>query len=255
MGNAAISPPAQRKYWPSDILIPDNHTIPFYAGTNPLEWYGQLFNVTEAKLIADKVNPDLTGAPSNQTVNESSTTGTSIPPTTNTRVPPNITSSPSSASAQQETKPVGPIVGGVVGGVVFLALAVLLFICVRRRKRRAREIHRRSYLNSSSNHRPINPFVGHRVEPLPLPNDGSEKPTKNSTTRSKRVYVSAMAGPSSDGDVRENSAPVNETPTAPPEVGLFSDTASRLRDEVQYLRMEIEEMRLEATNDPPPEYS
>ncbi|KAL0573843.1 hypothetical protein V5O48_008107 [Marasmius crinis-equi] len=98
-------------YWPSDILIAANRTIPAYAGTNPNQWPDQRFDIAQAKQIAEKNQPDLTSD--------------SVPTTTPT-------------DNANHKPPIGAIAGGVVGGVVLLAgLGVLLWICKRRRRSRA----------------------------------------------------------------------------------------------------------------------
>ncbi|KAF9259177.1 hypothetical protein L218DRAFT_1059978 [Marasmius fiardii PR-910] len=130
---------------------------------------------------------------------------------------------------QRKAEPIAVIIGSVVGGVIY-----------------PRPDHAPGFLH---------PFLDYRVEPLPLLNDELEKHPKKSRSKSERVKPFVTAVSSSEDNTRDNTTANNEAQTAPSEVGHSSDTASRLRDEVQNLRREIEEMRLGINNDPPPEYS
>ncbi|KAF9261984.1 hypothetical protein L218DRAFT_960948 [Marasmius fiardii PR-910] len=98
-------------YWPFDITISGNNTLPFYGGTDPSTWADQRFDVQQARNITNQQHPDLTGRP------------------------PSSNDSPKSTKS---TTPVGAIAGGVVGGVTVLILAVLAFWWLRRKRNASR---------------------------------------------------------------------------------------------------------------------
>ncbi|KAJ8088819.1 hypothetical protein PM082_014065 [Marasmius tenuissimus] len=123
-------------YWPSDIPILGNNTLPFYAGTNPSTWQDQRFNANQARNISNQQHADLTGQP------------TSTP-----------TSNDSKSSA-----PVGAIAGGVVGGLAVIIGAALVFWWLRKKNRAPKSggiqeldpsYHRHSLSETQTGHKPM----------------------------------------------------------------------------------------------------
>ncbi|KAF7293863.1 hypothetical protein HMN09_01182400 [Mycena chlorophos] len=98
-----------KTYWPSNVQVPGNVTIPYWAGTDPTTWTAAQFNVDQANALNGQHHPDL------------SLTG-------------NAATTPKSKSKA----PTGAIAGGAVGGVAVLLIGGLLaFFYLRRAKRNA----------------------------------------------------------------------------------------------------------------------
>ncbi|KDR72110.1 hypothetical protein GALMADRAFT_143440 [Galerina marginata CBS 339.88] len=91
------------EYFPSNATLPPGVTIPFWAAKDPTQWSNGIFNMTEAKKIADQNYSDLEGGGTTQS-----------PKTSNIIV---------------------PVVGGVIGGSVFIAVAVAIAYYVLGRQR------------------------------------------------------------------------------------------------------------------------
>ncbi|KAJ3718675.1 hypothetical protein C8R42DRAFT_124362 [Lentinula raphanica] len=92
-------------YFPSSFkaLLPSNDSIPFYAQTDPTQWSDGVFNITQAKGLAD---------------------GT-------------LSLQSSTATHNSNTTPVAAIVGGSVGAAAVLLCFLSVIIWMRRRRPRA----------------------------------------------------------------------------------------------------------------------
>ncbi|EAU93624.1 hypothetical protein CC1G_02854 [Coprinopsis cinerea okayama7 len=92
------------RYYPRDVLPPDDVTIPYWASVDPSTWQARMWNVREARSLYDQGRDDLNLALENQKKSKSSA---------------------------------GPIAGGVIGGlvVVFGAAALAFFLLKRHRKK------------------------------------------------------------------------------------------------------------------------
>lgn len=105
-------------YFPPNIALANNISLPFYATIDPSSWQDGRFNVQQAQGFANQ--PD---------VNPAAQSGSGTTPA------PQPTSTPS-----QSSSPTGAIAGGVVGGIVILAVAALVaFWFIRRRRRSVSE--------------------------------------------------------------------------------------------------------------------
>lgn len=91
--------------FPTNLTLPSDVTIPYWAGKDPTQWPALTFNVPTAQQIAAEGHADITNA---------------------------ITSTP------KKSKNIGAIVGGVIGGflVIFFAVAAALHMLCRHRKLR-----------------------------------------------------------------------------------------------------------------------
>jgi len=95
-------------YYPANITLQDT-PIPFWATTNPTTWTGSQFDKTEAQNISNEGHSDV--------------------------------GSPTSSTNTTQSIPIGAIVGGVVGGIVLLLGAIILGICLfRRRNSRSKNV-------------------------------------------------------------------------------------------------------------------
>ncbi|CAA7266365.1 unnamed protein product [Cyclocybe aegerita] len=88
-------------YFPSNLTLPRDVLIPFWAGTNPTQWLNEAFSTTEARNIANQGNADLGSSP----------------------------------PASRKSTPVGAIVGGVIGGLVVIAAAAAVAFYILRKQR------------------------------------------------------------------------------------------------------------------------
>ncbi|KAF5338258.1 hypothetical protein D9758_012829 [Tetrapyrgos nigripes] len=104
-------------YFPPNISLAGNSSLPFYATVDPSTWQDEKFNVQQAQLPNFANQPDVN--PATQAGGNSTTPQ-----------PPD-TPSPKKMN-------VGAIAGGVVGAVVVLALSALLAFWLIRRQRKTR---------------------------------------------------------------------------------------------------------------------
>ncbi|KIM37867.1 hypothetical protein M413DRAFT_448139 [Hebeloma cylindrosporum] len=87
--------------FPTNLTLPNDVLIPYWAGEDPTKWPGETFNVANAKQIAAEGHPDITN----------------------------------SSNASKKSTNIGAIIGGVVGGVVVICLAIgLAYYMLRQRQ-------------------------------------------------------------------------------------------------------------------------
>jgi hypothetical protein len=106
-------------YFPSNITIPSDVTIPFWAGENPTTWTNGLFSVPAAQQIANQGHPDLVGT---------------VPTT------------------HKKSSNIGAIVGGVIGGLVVIAAAAAIAFYILRRQRKPASSGTASSIIEKPNH-------------------------------------------------------------------------------------------------------
>uniref|UniRef100_A0A8H7Y976 Mid2 domain-containing protein n=1 Tax=Psilocybe cubensis TaxID=181762 RepID=A0A8H7Y976_PSICU len=107
------------RYFPSNITLPTDLTIPFWAGQDPTTWPNGRFNPSNAQQIANENHADLGQVP-----------------------PP----------AQKKSSNVGAIVGGVIGGLVVIAAAIAAALYLIRRQRQSAPPEGTLPLSDSSGH-------------------------------------------------------------------------------------------------------
>ncbi|KAJ7751871.1 hypothetical protein DFH07DRAFT_825725 [Mycena maculata] len=95
-------------YFPSNVTLPNNTAIPYWAATNPTTWNDGRFDVSQAQLLAQENKPDIIQG-------QTQTSG---------------------VANKKSKRPIGAIVGGVIGGLVVLVIGgFAAFWLIRKRKR------------------------------------------------------------------------------------------------------------------------
>ncbi|KAL5512173.1 hypothetical protein ACEPAG_3458 [Sanghuangporus baumii] len=115
------------EFYPSDNIISEETSVPFWATKDPSTWDSGTFNLTEAQVIDSEGKGDVTQA-SRAAASGSVSASSSGPSATSTET--------SNSSDDGSSVNVGAIAGGVIGGVVAIAAAGLAaFFFMRRRKK------------------------------------------------------------------------------------------------------------------------
>lgn len=100
-------------YYPSNISLAGNVSLPFYASVDPTTWQNGKFDEQQAQSFSGQ--PD---------VNPTTQLGNGTPP-------------PTTSASSHSSTPTGAIAGGVVGGVAVLVIGALIaFWFIRRRRSR-----------------------------------------------------------------------------------------------------------------------
>ncbi|KAJ3893405.1 hypothetical protein GG344DRAFT_43434 [Lentinula edodes] len=149
------------------------------------------------------------------------------------------------SSANPHKLDVGAIAGGVVGGVAFVALVALAAFFYRRRSRRRTRKVGQIYDNVL----PYPPAFGTRA--------GQDAQALNNVPSTQSALVSkTLVTPNSGTREGSSSVPVSSSVVGSSDVGTsrYGAEAELLREEVEHLRREMEEIRLRTTYEPPPEY-
>ncbi|KAJ7058722.1 hypothetical protein C8F01DRAFT_1302670 [Mycena amicta] len=122
-------------YFPSNIELPANILIPYWAGTNASTWDSGKFNVPQAQLVAglrQYTPPRLVFSLTFPQINPTTLLPASLPP----------------APSTKSKTPIGPIVGGVIGGVCVLLIGGLIAFCYMRRS--SHQGHKRAASGAAS---------------------------------------------------------------------------------------------------------
>ncbi|KAG7452128.1 uncharacterized protein BT62DRAFT_990443 [Guyanagaster necrorhizus] len=186
----------------------------------------------------------------------------------------------------------GAIAGGVVGGLAALTLLIFGFFMCRRRQRRTQDMYnQRSGWSSSTSDTPfcmgifrkrksperesnnIDPILSESVIPQPYDPYGSygtqhslqplrpgqqyasvESYAEAGQRLGKRGQPIILSSPTSDPTAAASTTAFGSS-SASRSGGSDSDTTGQLRNEVENLRREMEEMRARSQYEPPPQYA
>lgn len=145
---------------------------------------------------------------------------------------------------------VGAIAGSVVGGVAFVALVALAAFFYRRRSRNRTRKDGQTYDNVL----PYPPGFGTRVGQDARAPPQVEEVNNVSSTRT--LVSKTLVTPNSGAREGSSSVPVLSSVAGSSDAGTsrYGAEAELLREEVEHLRREMEEIRLRTTYEPPPEY-
>jgi len=154
-------------YFPANITIPQDTTIPFWAGTNPTTWPNGKFDVSSAQTTANEHHKDLTN----------------------------------SVTAPKKSKNIGAIVGGVIGGLVVIGAAIAVAFYILRRQTKPvqpgsshslgeKPAHGRSFSDLTTNSN--NPYTTLSSTPMHPPTSPTIL-THNTSVRSVPFFSSVAA--------------------------------------------------------------